>query len=694
MAIVTPAQRLFTKGEVSPLLSERSDYDGYDSALAHCLNQIPLIEGPLTRRPGTYYAAPVRYSNKYTRLVEFNFNDEQAYVLEFGDLYMRIYMDEARVESPPGTPVEIVTPYLEVDLPLLHFQQSNDILYITHPDYAPRQVNRSGITTFSITTYTNRDGPYLAENITSTTLTPAATSGSGVTLTASSTAGINNGVGFRSGDVGRFVRIKHTNWGVAKIASFVSTTQVTINIEAGFDSATASSVWRLGTWNSADGYPTCSTIFESRHCFGGSGASPSTVDLGVSDDYGNFEPSELAGSIADDHSLFVRLDSDTAERILWLAGDERGLIVGTGESEWLIRGSEVQRTVVTPTNRNAKQVSYYGSKQVQPRRIEKALMFVQRAGRALRELAYVYADDKFSGPNMSVTAQHLTTGNGGIKHMAYAKIPHSILWIITEDYRLLGFTYNREQAVLAWHHHTIGGSDVAPAQVRSVACIPAPDGTYTQTWLIVRRHIAGIEKQYVEYMGPVWEHRHDSDKYTDEEVALFNHLDSALTYDGVSTSAVTGLDHLANHEVSVRVDGARHPNVTVSSSGSITLNYPGQRIVVGLDYNSEGTSLRFDAGAQNGSSQGKKQKIQHCRFKVRDTNQMKAGPSLDNLSEIPFRRSIDSTDTAVPLFSGIVEVKPWESGFDVEESVSWRFNGGGPATLQSILPRISTEDGS
>ena len=88
------------------------------------------------------------------------------------------------------TAFEIETPYLTADLFGLDFIKSEDVMYIAHPDYEPRQLSRSGHTLWSLDALNIGTGPFQAENIdTDLTITPAGdtfTAGSDITLTAAS----------------------------------------------------------------------------------------------------------------------------------------------------------------------------------------------------------------------------------------------------------------------------------------------------------------------------------------------------------------------------------------------------------------------------------------------------------------------------------------------------------------------------
>lgn len=179
-------QYSFNGGEVSELFLGRTDINRYFSSLGVCENYITLPKGGVTRRNGTQFIAEVKDSTKKVRLETFEFSVEQAYVLEFGELYVRFYQDLSRLEVV-SVPVEITTPYLESQLFDLQFAQSADVLYVVHPSHPPAKISRLSATSFQYDVIKFRPAP-LFEKLTdlNTTLTPGATTGTGVTFTAGS----------------------------------------------------------------------------------------------------------------------------------------------------------------------------------------------------------------------------------------------------------------------------------------------------------------------------------------------------------------------------------------------------------------------------------------------------------------------------------------------------------------------------
>lgn len=205
----------FNQGEWSPLTYGRADVDQRAKALQYCRDFLPLIQGPLSRRPGTAYVAATRSNRTAVRLQRFVFNTTQAYIVEFTDSVIRFYTNGGQLLSG-GTPYEISSPYGPNDLWGLNFTQSADVMYIVHPNYPPKLLKRLGATNWTLTDMVFTDGPYLSQNVTDTYLTASVSrSASTGTLTANTLTGLNGGVGFQASDVGRLFRVTDTHWAAA-----------------------------------------------------------------------------------------------------------------------------------------------------------------------------------------------------------------------------------------------------------------------------------------------------------------------------------------------------------------------------------------------------------------------------------------------------------------------------------------------
>ena len=98
MARVSTIITNFRTGEISPKLEGRIDLQKYNEAAQTLNNMVVFPSGGVTRRPGTYFAGRSKDGGK-VRLIDFEYSDEQAYVLEFGANYIRFYKDGGLLTS-------------------------------------------------------------------------------------------------------------------------------------------------------------------------------------------------------------------------------------------------------------------------------------------------------------------------------------------------------------------------------------------------------------------------------------------------------------------------------------------------------------------------------------------------------------------------------------------------------------------
>ena len=449
MARVAVQLTNFTGGELSPRLDGRNDLAKYSSGCSTLENLIVYPHGSAARRPGTNFVAEVKDSTKKTRLIPFEFSTTQTYMLEFGNQYIRFYKDNGQILSG-GSAYEISTPYLEAELFDLKFAQSADVMYICHPNHEVEKLSRTGHTSWSLTDVDFTNGPYLDTNISTTTLNPGShTVGTGVALVASAVTGINSGSGFVSTDVGRLVRFRD---GYGKITGVTDTTNATITIIKDLGSATASTDWSLGAFSDTTGHPSCVTFFEQRLVFAATLNNPQTVYFSKSGDYENMD-ANIGGTIADDDSIIYTIASNQVNAIRFMTAT-RTLIIGTAGGEFAVSGGGADNAI-TPTNILIKKQSNHGAANVDAIAVGNATLFLQRARRKIRELAYNFDVDGYIAPDMTILAEHIT--EGGLTQVAYQQEPNQIIYATREDGELVGLTYQREQQVTAWHRHIFGG---------------------------------------------------------------------------------------------------------------------------------------------------------------------------------------------------------------------------------------------
>jgi len=666
MARVAAQLTNFTAGELSPRLDGRVDLAKYPAGCATVENMVIYPHGAAARRPGTQYIAEVKSSAAKTRLIPFEFSTTQTYILELGNQYIRFFRDNGQILSG-GSPYEISSPYLTAELFDIKFAQSADVMYLTHPNHKTRKLSRTGHTSWSLTEVEFTNGPFLDTNTSTTTLTASGVSGS-VTITASSNT-------FVATDVGRQVRIGS---GHSKITNFSSATSVTVTTTTNFPNTNASTDWSLGAFSSTTGHPSCVSFFEQRLVFAATLNNPQTVYFSKSGDYENMD-ANIGGTVADDDAIIYTIASNQVNAIRFMAAS-RTLIIGTAGGEFTVSGGG-DNDAVTPTNILIKKQSNHGAANTDAIAVGNATLFLQRAKRKIRELAYNFDVDGYTAPDLTILAEHVTEGN--IIEMAYQEEPLAIVWCVRGDGELVALTYQREQEVVAWHRHVFGGVfGSGKAVCESVAVIPKEDSEY-ELYMIIKRTIGGATKRYVEFLNTF-----DFDQ-TDN--TSFNFLDSQLSYSGSSATTISGLSHLEGQTVSILANGATHPDKVVSS-GQITLDRAVTKAKIGLSYTSILKTMRIDAGSQNGSSQGKTKRIYEVTARLFESVGVEVGPDLNNMERVPFRTSADPMDQGIPPFTGDKEVE-FRGNYDTDGFMIVRQTQPLPLTLLSLYPRLITNDG-
>jgi len=700
-----------------------------------------------------------------------------------------------------GDILELPSPYLAADLPLLRWAQNGDTLYLAHPNYPVYKLQRQTQVTWKLQVVYHIDGPYLPANsfntvgdnvanpmelLTTTpalyqaeaiasalaTISNAANDGSGaISITTAAAHGLANGqLVFIHGVGGTteannfstyFGRTNSTGpayWSVlvtstttftlvgstfthaytaggtvrpaifalsaaqAKAAEpiqdqgrayamvlnavrywgYIHTVNdaATIKISAGgedvsdpinFPSSGAAPYpvadeWFLGIWGGSRfgstfngrGYPASIAFHQNRLVLAGTANSPQTVNFSKSNSFEDFAGSSRTTlNVVDSNAMSFDLSSDDSNPIRWMASTAQGLLAGTYSSEWAMTPSS-NSEALTPTNFNAQQTSFYGALAAASAKIGNAVMFIQRAGRKLRELAYFFSAGTFRCTDLTEISEHITLPS--ISKIAVQKEGQPLVWAIRSDGALVSMVYNRDDVSLSagWMRHTLGGQSAGGAipQVLDMGFIPDPLISFDQMWLVVKRFINGATVCSVEYMT----------KINDDSIAQEDsfQLDCGATYDGAPATTISGLTWLKGETVGVLTDGGIHPDCVVDNTGAITLNYQASKVQVGYRFLSQGQLLRAEAGAADGTSIGKTRRTTRAAFQLHRVGDLSIGTTFDNLIPVQFAQADQNqADTAVPLFSGMIR-EGLESAYDFESQVCFEQSSPLPGTIQSI----------
>lgn len=355
----------------------------------------------------------------------------------------------------------------------------------------------------------------------------------------------------------------------------------------------ASSAFYLHAFSEDNGYPGAVGLHNLRLWFGGTNKEPNRVRGSQVDDFFNFSTGE-----GDSDGFDIVLNSNESNLIRWIASYRQGLVVGTAGEEWTIQGGGDGSEVLKPSNVQAIRRNRAGSTTLQPVQTKDALLWVSPTGRKVFEFAYVFSSDAYEANDMTLRAENVT--DGGIVALAYQSEPDPILWAVTGDGRLLGFSYNRANQITAWFERTTQGTFESIAAVRGSA-------EADRVWMIVNRTVNGSTKRYIERFYPTAQ-AFDFDTATD-----FCYLDCAKKITQASSTAVSGLSHLEGLTVKVWRSGTTSENKTVAS-GAITLGAAATTLFVGLPYTSTLQPMPLEFQLQDGTAQGRKFNSQRAQL--------------------------------------------------------------------------------
>jgi hypothetical protein len=422
-----------------------------------------------------------------------------------------------------------------------------------------------------------------------------------------------------------------------------------------------------------DNRPSVVSFFEQRLVFAATNNNPQTIWFSKNADYQNFDT-----GTADDDALIYTIASNQVNAIRYLSAT-RVMTIGTSGGEYVL--TSANDGPITPTSTLIRKYSNYGSSNIEPVQVADVTLFLQRGARKVREFRYVGDIDisAYAAPDMTILAEHLT--EGGITQFAYQQEPDSIIWTLRSDGTLLGLTYRREENVVAWHKHVIGGEfSGGQAVVESIASLPTDTGE-DELYMVVKRTINSTTKRFVEKMQTF-------DFGDDTTTAFF--VDSGLTYSGSAVTSLSGLDHLEGETVTILANGAAHPNRTVSS-GVISMAYDTTSAAVGYGYTSSMQTMRIDSGSADGTAQGKPKRVHGLTVRFYETVGAEIGNDSGETERIPFRSSANPMDEAVPLFNGDKTIE-FPGGFDDDDRVYVRQDQALPMTVLALFPRLNTFD--
>lgn len=426
----------------------------------------------------------------------------------------------------------LVSPYSYPDLFNLRFAQQGDIITITNPNYPPKELKRSGSTSWAIASVTiapdqapptslatsssgtacfwtvTAIGPNYEESVISNqaggSYIPTGVAGANFSMGLTWTAAAN-AIGYN------IYRDAYDSYGLvgqvaAGINAFIDTA-ILPNYQVAPPIAT-------NPFPSANNYPATVAYIKQRIWYGAPNNNPNNVYASRVGCYHNFNvtfPQSAADAIT-----FGVISAQVNTVVNFI--DIGNVIVFTDAGEHSALGDA--NGSITPFSINLKQYSYSGSAGLQPIAIGATALYVQGRGGLVKDLTYDFTVNGYHGNDLTTFANHLFDGFTLID-WAYQKIPNSIVWAVRSDGSLLSLTYIKEQEIWGWSHH-----DFQNSFVESVCCIP--EGTEDSVYLVIRRIINGNTVRYVE--------RLNTRQVPTTGVIDCTFMDASLSYDGRSWS--------------------------------------------------------------------------------------------------------------------------------------------------------------
>lgn len=525
MTRVRQVKTTFTAGEVSRQLLGRGDLRAYENGALTLRNVFIQPTGGVTRRAGLRY---VDTAGSNGRLIPFEFNTEQTYLLVLTDLQIAIYESGALVTT-------IAAPWTADQIKNVAFTQSADTLLIVHPEVPPKQLTRTGASSWSLNDWAFfvdddnvRYTPFFKFAGADVTITPSGTSGT-ITLTSSANIFTANHVGTRVRVAGKQV----------DITAFNSPTVVTADVVETLIGTTATIDWEEQALSAVRGWPGTVAFHQDRLVIGGSRDLPNRLWFSKSGDLFNFD----LGEGLDDEAIEFAILSDQVNAIRGLFSG-RHLQVFTSGAEWNVTGDPLtpQRVQLTRQTR----IGSVTDRHIPPVNVDGATLYVARNKREIREFLYTDLEQAYQSSDLALLSRHLVVSPVDQDFDPLRRL----LFIVREDGQFATLTMYRAEQVAAWTLHQTNGAVKSVSVVgESVFMLIDRDGTHTI-----------------------------------EEFDDSLNLDSALT--GTSETATanwSGLDHLDGQTVSIVADGVVQDDQEVVS-GAVTLAAPAKSVAIGLPY--------------------------------------------------------------------------------------------------------------
>ena len=239
---------------------------------------------------------------------------------------------------------------------------------------------------------------------------------------------------------------------IMEITEYIDARTVKAYAETALSSLFQSKRWRLGAFSERNGYPGVVLIHDERMMLGGSKAQPFMVWGSAVNNWEMFAEGMLETS-----PIAIQANADRATLLCWMASKGE-LLFGTDFNEYSA-GSRDSEKIMSGMNPPKIQVqNSYSSAPIQALLMGEDVFFVQTDRKTMRTM--VFSDSKWGYSSQNVTIFNPEIAGSGFRQLAIQQSPFPIIWAVTEDERLVSFTYDKESNIMGWAEHSFGGCPV------------------------------------------------------------------------------------------------------------------------------------------------------------------------------------------------------------------------------------------
>lgn len=643
MSISTPAVTNFTAGEISPRLEGRTDLSKYFNGCRTLENFNIHPHGGVTRRSGFRFVTEAMSSDKPVLLIPFEYNATQTYVLELGEDTagngkMRVFSGHATVKKGDSEFI-LDIPYTAEQFARIRYAQSAEMLVLVHPDHPVRKLTRAADDDWVLEemTFVGQPENWTTRNYPSVVgfyqqrLVLAGTPNKPGTVWMSRVGEITD---FRlkttEAPVDRWRELEIKDKNADKLRdgkegdSFVLLDGDGFEEKDGLKGQHPDGTTRYYRYKGVKNYVAsgANLTVTFKDTPGDNQIESIWLPNGkLNDTYWEcFEAGDRIEAPAGekplgDDAIEVTLEGRQANAIEFIV-PRNSLWIGTAGGEWTLNSNSGP---MSPETIHANHEGASGASSCRPEFVGFATLYIQRAGKKIREMSYRFESDAYVSKDLTILSEHIT--GDGLTGMAFVQEPDSIVYAVRKDGLLVALTYVPDQEVAAWARVTTDGT------VDCVTSVFNDGEKRDELWIAVRRTVNGVEKRYIEFLEGDF----------DGDIKNGFYVDSGVTYSGSPTTVVSGLEHLAGRTVSVLADGAVQADRLVSHDGTIILDRPASVIHAGLGYVSRLQPMRLDSGSNRGTTQTKKKRITKVAARFYQTLGGKIGPGDSSLEPVYFR---------------------------------------------------------